>query len=124
MLILSVRFGIKGMIFMKAVVDYITTFINAYPNKDIIGYGPIAQWRDISTEFVMAVVMGVVVYLIQLSLGNSGILDMSTAAGAAAGLSVAVASGVIIYCAAAVGLKVESYRYLIETAKLYMGERD
>ncbi len=123
-LILSVRFGIKGMIFMKAVVDYITTFINAYPNKDIIGYGPIAQWRDISTEFVMAVVMGVVVYLIQLALGNSGILDMSTAAGAAAGLSVAVASGVIIYCAAAVGLKVESYRYLIETAKLYMGKRD
>ena len=123
-LILSVRFGITGMIFMKAVVDYITTFINAYPNKDIIGYGPIAQWRDIITEFVMAVVMGVVVYLIQLALGNSGILDMSTVAGAAAGLSVAVASGVIIYCAAAVGLKVESYRYLIETAKLYMGKRD
>ena len=122
-LILSVRLGITGMIFMKAVVDYITTFINAYPNRDIIGYGPVAQWRDIMPEFMMSAVMGIIVYLIQLMLGSLGILDMGSAGGAMIGLCIAVAAGVVIYGLTAFVLKVESYRYLWETVQLYLGRK-
>ena len=122
-LILSVRLGITGMIFMKAVVDYITTFINAYPNRDIIGYGPAAQWRDIMPEFLMSAMMGIIVYLIQLMLGSLGILDMGSAGGAMIGLCIAVAAGVVIYGLTAFVLKVESYRYLWETVQLYLGRK-
>lgn len=120
-LILSVRLGITGMIFMKAVVDYITTFINAYPNRSIIGYGPAAQWRDILPEFAMSAAMGIIVYLLQQLLEGAGIVDMNTTGGALIGLCAAIAAGVIIYALAAIGLKTESYRYLIETVRLYTG---
>lgn len=121
-LILSVRMGIMGMIFMKALVDYITTFINAYPNKSIIGYGPASQWRDIMPEFVMSALMAAAVYGLQQLLSGSGIINAEAGAGAALMLAVSAAAGVVIYAAAALLLKTESCRYLIETAKLYMGK--
>ena len=121
-LVLSVRMGITGMIFMKAVVDYITVFINGYPNRDIMGYGPAAQWKDIMPEFVMAAIMGIIVYFIQVLLGGLCILDMDTTGGAMLGLGIAVAAGVLIYGLTAFVLKVESYRYLVETLQLYLGK--
>ena len=123
-LVLSVRMGITGMILMKALVDYLTTFINGYPNKDIIGYGPAAQWNDILPEFCLAAAMAVVVYLLQVLFGVFGIIDMGSTGGAVIGLAIAVAAGVVIYLAAAIFFRAESLRYLIETVKLYTGKKE
>lgn len=122
-LVLSVKMGITGMIFMKAVVDYITTFINGYPNRSIMGYGPLQQWKDVLPEFILAAVMGVIVYLLQEGLAGFGVLSASTGTGAAVMLAVSVSAGVIIYAGTAIVLKVESYRYLLETVQLYLGKR-
>ena len=119
-LILSVRSGITGMIFMKAVWDYVCTFINGWPNREILGYSPAAQWRDTLPELAAAAVMGIAVYAVQLALAGTGIISMATGGGALIMILIQVGCGVILYLLIAVVLKMESLRYLIETAKLYL----
>ncbi|MBQ9421589.1 MAG: lipopolysaccharide biosynthesis protein [Lachnospiraceae bacterium] len=119
-LIFSVRLGITGMIFMKAVWDYVCTFINGWPNRDILGYSPVSQWRDTLPELAAAAVMGIAVYAVQLALTGTGIISMATGGGALIMILIQVGCGVILYLLIAVALKMESLRYLIETAKLYI----
>lgn len=119
-LILSVRSGITGMIFMKAVWDYVCTFINGWPNREILGYSPAAQWRDTLPELAAAAVMGIAVYAVQLALTGTSIISMATGGGALIMILIQVGCGVILYLLIAVVLKMESLRYLIETAKLYI----
>lgn len=119
-LIFSVRLGITGMIFMKAVWDYVCTFINGWPNRDILGYSPVSQWRDTLPELAAAAVMGIAVYAVQAALTGAGIISMATGGGALMMILIQVGCGVILYLLIAVALKMESLRYLIETAKLYI----
>ncbi|MDD5833223.1 MAG: lipopolysaccharide biosynthesis protein [Clostridiales bacterium] len=122
-LLVSIRMGIAGMLLLKAVFDYVCTIINAWPNRKIIGYGPAAQWRDICPEFVLAAGMAVFVYLLRLPLGCIGITGTQGTASAMLLLVIQIAAGAAVYLGAAVLLKVESYRYLIETAMLYLGKK-
>ncbi|MBQ2040866.1 MAG: lipopolysaccharide biosynthesis protein [Lachnospiraceae bacterium] len=119
-LILSVRLGITGMIFMKAVWDYVCTFINGWPNREILGYSPAAQWRDTLPELAAAAVMGIAVYAVQLALSGSGIVSMTSGGGSLLMILIQVGTGVVLYLVIAVVLKMESLRYLVETAKLYL----
>lgn len=116
----SVRFGVTGMILMKAVWDYVCTFINGWPNRRILGYGPGAQWRDSLPEFTAAAVMGLLVYGLQLVLSRTGILVMASGGQALLMILIQVAAGALLYLVIAVAFRMESLRYLIETAKLYL----
>ncbi len=123
-LLFSVRLGITYMLLFKALFDYVCTAINAYPNKKIIGYGPASQWKDILPEFILAALMGVAVYLLQLFLTGQGILGMQSAGQLVLMLAVQVCFGAALYGGVAVALRIESFRYLIETAQLYLGKRN
>jgi len=116
----SVRFGVTGMILMKAVWDYVCTFINGWPNRSILDYGPGAQWRDSLPEFTAAAVMGLLVYGLQLVLSRTGILVMESGGQALLMILIQVAAGALLYLLIAVLFRMESLRYLIETAKLYL----
>ena len=116
----SVRFGVTGMILMKAVWDYICTLINGWPNRGILHYGPAAQWKDTMPEFLAAAAMGLAVYALQLVLSGTGVINLCTAGQALVMIVIQIAAGVLIYLGAAVIFRMESLRYLIETAKLYL----
>ena len=116
----SVRFGVTGMILMKAVWDYVCTFINGWPNRSILGYGPGAQWRDSLPEFTAAAVMGIAVYGLQVLLSRTGIIVMASGGQALMMILIQVAAGALLYLLIAVLFRMESLRYLIETAKLYL----
>ena len=116
----SVRFGVTGMILMKAVWDYVCTFINGWPNRSILDYGPGSQWRDSLPEFSAAAVMGLLVYGLQLVLSRTGILVMASGGQALLMILIQVAAGALLYLLIAVLFRMESLRYLIETAKLYL----
>ena len=116
----SVRFGVTGMILMKAVWDYVCTFINGWPNRSILDYGPGSQWRDSLPEFSAAAVMGLLVYGLQLVLSRTGILVMESGGQALLMILIQVAAGALLYLVIAVAFRMESLRYLIETAKLYL----
>ncbi|HBP24711.1 MAG TPA: flippase, partial [Oribacterium sp.] len=69
-LVLSLPFGIGPMLLWKVLDEYLCTLINAWPNRRLIGYGPLRQWADVLPSALISIVMGVVVYLLQnLSLG-------------------------------------------------------
>ena len=74
------------MLLFKVVDEYLCTFINAWPNRALIGYGPLRQWVDVLPSAGISAVMGVVVYLLhRLPLG---VLPM---------LLVQMLAGVIVY---------------------------
>lgn len=104
--------GIYAMVWFKALSDFICTFINAYPNKKLLGYSFLEQWRDVFPSLILSVVMGAAVYSLQFVIHNNWVL-----------LPVQIVAGVTIYGGLAWAFQVESFRYLVETAKGILGKR-
>ena len=126
-LVFSIRYGIFVMILLKSLMDFVCTFINACPNQKLLGYGPLAQWRDVLPEFLAALFMGGIVHLIPGTLGmlilhlpdavSAALSAMPAAAAAFCVLFVQIAAGIVIYGGAAVLFRLESLQYLLEMLK-------
>ena len=121
-LIGSIRLGIAGMLLMKALFDFVCTIINAAPNKKIVGYGPLEQWRDILPELMLSCLMGAVVFGVELTFTGAAVNTAAATASMSGGaclmlLAIQILAGVIVYTGGALILKMESLRYLIETIK-------
>lgn len=105
-LFISLPFGILVMVAFKPVVSFISSFINAYPNKKLLNYSFMEQWKDIFPSFILALIMGATVYAVQLLGFNVW-----------ATLFIQVGVGVVIYVGLAYLLKMECFFYLLDTAK-------
>lgn len=64
-LAISIPFGIKFMVIMKIITSVISSFINAHPNKKLLNYSIIEQWKDIANSFIISIIMLIVVYMIK-----------------------------------------------------------
>ncbi len=64
-LLVSIPFGIYTMVALKAVTDFICTFINAYPNKKLLNYSFLEQWKDVLPSLLLSAVMCLCSYGIQ-----------------------------------------------------------
>ena len=64
-LFLSISLGIWPMLILKVFDEYLCTVINAYPNKKLIGYGPMSQWKEVLPTLIISVIMGIGVWGIQ-----------------------------------------------------------
>lgn len=122
-LILSIPHGLGGMLLMRAIFDFVCVFINAFPNKKIIGYGPLKQCLDVMPEFILSLLMYVAVTAIRFFLVFIGIIQGNDALGwdersCLLLLVIQVLFGVIIYLAGSIFLNMESLRYLMETLNL------
>ncbi|MDO4183581.1 MAG: lipopolysaccharide biosynthesis protein [Coriobacteriia bacterium] len=84
----------------------ISTFINAWPNKKIIGYSYVEQLRDIAPAFALALVCAACVYPLVLL----GLPDIAT-------ICLQVVAMVVLYCVAAKLFRVEAFSYLLNTLK-------
>lgn len=80
----------------------ISTFINSYPNKRLIGYTYTEQMKDLMPSFLISAVMGVCVYMIGAVI-NIHIYIL---------LPLQIICGVIIYAALAKACKVQSMNHL------------
>lgn len=90
----------------------LSTFVNAYPNKKVIGYSYGEQVRDILPAFVLAAVSGAVAYPV-IFLGLSDIATILLQAVVMLGL----------YLLLAKLFKVEQLGYLVDTAKQFISKR-
>lgn len=63
-LVLSLPFGLWPMLLLKAFDELLCTLINAWPNRKLVRYGPVEQWRDVLPALLSSVVMAVPVYLL------------------------------------------------------------
>lgn len=68
-LLATIPFGIYAMMIGRVVTSLIGTLVNAWPNRDLLGYSFREQWKDILPSFLLSLAMGGLVWGIgQISL--------------------------------------------------------
>lgn len=88
----------------------ISSFINSYPNKKLLNYSYIEQMKDITPSLFISIIMGVIVYLMQL-LKYSNLLT----------ILLQIITGGVIYIVLSYITKNESFIYLINMLKKKRG---
>jgi O-antigen/teichoic acid export membrane protein len=102
----TVFYGVYAIALGGIVSGLIGTIINSYPNAKLLNYSYKEQWKDIMPSLLLSLVMGAVVYSIQLI----GLSVWPT-------LLTQVCVGVILYLAIAWIFKLECFTYLLFTWK-------
>lgn len=102
-----------GIALSAAVVAPLGSFVNAYPNKKLLNYGFGEQMKDFLPSFVLAVVMGVGVYMLSDIVNIAPILQL---------LLLAIA-GACFYLGIAKLLRFESLEYLIRSIKGFRAKK-
>lgn len=103
---ISIPFGVYAMTIGVLIGGILSCLINAYPNIKLLNYSIQEQWKDVIPSFLIAVVMGAVVYPIQW-LGLSAIVTVI----------LQINAGIILYVALANLFKLECYMYLVSMIK-------
>lgn len=107
-LFVTVPLGITAMAVGQVVCGVVSTFINAYPNKKLMGYSYWEQWKDLLPPFVLSVVMGVAVWCLRFVFASDSLL-----------LAVQVVAGIAFYVMMSRLFRLEAYDYFIATLKEY-----
>jgi len=103
---ISLPFGVYAIAIGQVISGFISTFINAYPNKQLLDYSYKEQLRDIMPSLIISLVMGAIVYSVNfLSIPAWQILVTQVGVGA------------VIYIGLAKLFKIESFGYLVDTIK-------
>ena len=105
-LIITVQFGVTAIALGSALTAVIASIVNAIPNRKLLGYKYSEQIFDMLPNFLLAVVMGVVVYLV-------GYIKMS----AFPLLCIQMVLGVAIYVGLSVITRNDNFRYVLSTVK-------
>jgi len=103
---ITIPYGVYAIALGGIVSGLISTIINSYPNRKLLEYGYIEQWKDILPYLTLSLLTGVIVY----SLNFLGLDAWIT-------LLLQFLSGALIYTGMAYLFKLESLIYLINTLK-------
>lgn len=112
LLVLSIRFGVMGIAVSLVFSNLFSTFINILPNRKLLAYGYRMQFKDILENFIIALIMGGITYLISFTRINQYIL-----------LFLQIIAGIILYIGLSVVFKNESFFYLLDQVKKYLKKR-
>ena len=104
---IGIHYSPLVLVSIKAGIDFLCTFINAWPNKKLLGYSIGSQWRDIMPSMVLSLVMCAAVYGLQFVIPTGPWLC----------LILQVAAGGVLYAGLAWVCKLESMRYLVNMVK-------
>jgi teichuronic acid exporter len=104
-LIISIPFGIYTMVALRAVTDFICTFINAHPNKKLLNYSFYEQWKDVTPSLLISAAMGIAVYGVQYIIEGTFLT-----------LIVQILVGVLVYAGLSWLFRLEAFLYLCNTA--------
>lgn len=105
-LIISVWFGPLAIALSLIITSLISTFINSFPNKKLLGYRYGDQMKDILPSFGLALFMGICVYFI-------GFLNLSDWAA----LIVQITVGAVVYLTSSKIFHIKSFEYLFNLLK-------
>lgn len=103
---ISLPFGVYAIAIGQVVSSFLSTLINAYPNKKLVNYSYKEQWLDIMPSLLISLVMGGFIYTFNF-------LEIS----AWQILLIQIILGIISYILLAKLFKNESLDYLISTVK-------
>jgi len=65
-LVITLFMGIYALVLGEVLAGIISSFINAYPNKNLLNYGYLEQLKDVLPSFCISAVMGFIISLIYL----------------------------------------------------------
>ncbi|MGL5052215.1 MAG: lipopolysaccharide biosynthesis protein [Cetobacterium sp.] len=105
-LIISVNYGVYGITVGVLISGILSSFINSYPNKDLLGYGYSEQAKDIVPSLIISLIMGFGILL--LSFLNLGSLML---------ILFQIILGLTIYIYLSYLLKLECFTYIVKTIK-------
>lgn len=105
-LFITIPFGIYVMVAFQAIISFISTIINSFPNRKLLNYSFKEQYLDIMPSMLLSVIMGIGVYTIQLSAWNVWRI-----------LAAQISAGAAIYIGLAYVFKLECLTYLLDTIK-------
>lgn len=101
LLLLLMPYGVEAIAWSYVGFNVISTFINIWPNKDILDYGYAEQFRDLGANLVVGIIMGLIVWSVTfLSLDFFVMLLLQ------------IIVGVISYILISKLLKIESFSYI------------
>ncbi len=110
-LLIGMQFNVYMMVAIKAFQDFLCTFVNAAPNKKLLGYSILDQWRDVMPPAVAAALMCGAVMAAGQWLVFLPVLVR---------LLVQIVVGVVVYVALAWLFKVESFVQLMAVVSGYL----
>lgn len=105
-ILITLPFGIYAMAIGQVVSGFISTFINAYPNKKLMEYSYFEQWKDLIPSFVLSIVMAGIVWVMNFISIAPLLL-----------LIIQIIVGIIVYVVLAKLFKLEVYNYFVNTLK-------
>lgn len=108
-LLSSMWFGVMAMAYSLLLSSILSQIINAWPNRQLLGYGYLEQVRDFAPGILLAVGMGIGVYFI-------GFLPLPTIIT----LVIQIIAGAAIYIVASALLKLEEFEYLVGMIKTFL----
>ncbi|MGL4801682.1 MAG: lipopolysaccharide biosynthesis protein, partial [Cetobacterium sp.] len=105
-LIISLKYGVYAIAVGVLISGIISSFINGYPNKKLLNYGYLEQFRDIIPSLLISLAMGIIVYgLALLKVNNILIIAIQTF------------FGLIVYLLLSYLFKLECFLYIVKTIK-------
>ena len=110
-LVIGIRFSPIVLVSIKAGIDFLCTFINAWPNKKLLGYSIGSQWMDIMPSMVLSLGMCAAVYFLQFVLPGGPWVK----------LVLQILAGAVIYTGLAWIFHMESFQYLLGIVKRKRG---
>jgi len=106
-LIATMWFGPLVMCASGILSSFIGQVINTWPNKKLLGYSLIEQYKDIAPSILLALFMGVCVFVIGTFLPFPTILT----------LIIQIIVGAGIYIGLSIALKIDTFYYLLDVLK-------
>lgn len=106
LLLVTMNISIMAMAYSLLLNSLLCQIINSYPNKKLLGYSYLNQLKDILPSIILAIVMGIIVYLFNFL--NLPILLT---------LIIQVLVGASIYILCAKLLRLDSFEYILGSVK-------
>ena len=111
-LVVTLPYGLTVMMIGRCVATLVSSFLNALPNKKLLGYSYFEQMKDILPSMLISIVMIVAIVPITL-LPVHPLLQMC----------LQVVCGVIVYAGLAKLFKLECFEYILNTIKAFLAKR-
>lgn len=108
-LLSSMWFGVMAIAYSLLLSSILSQIINAWPNRQLLGYGYLEQVRDFAPGILLAIGMGICVYFI-------GFLPLPTIVT----LLIQIIIGAVIYIGASALLKLEEFEYILGVVKSFL----
>jgi len=113
-LLIGMQFNVYVMVSIKAFQDFLCTFVNAAPNKKLLNYSILDQWKDVMPPAVLAGVMCAVVMAAGKWLVFLPLLVR---------LAAQIVIGIGVYAALAGIFRLESFRFCLDGLRAALGSR-